>query len=68
MYKGLFGSITTFLDLQLRFYQSEEYVLKKVNNPKGVGNNSKSSGTSIQEKSSEKHIFCDLSLIFARRW
>ena len=50
MYKGLFGSITTFLDLQLRFYQSEEYVLKKVNNPKGVGNNSKSSGTSIKRE------------------
>ena len=50
MYKGLFGSITTFLDLQLWFYQSEEYVLKKVNNPKGVGNNSKSLGTSIKQE------------------
>lgn len=35
---------------------------------KDVFGSEKSSGTSIQEKSSEKHIFCDLSAIFARRW
>jgi len=34
---------------------------------KSSGKGSESSRTSIQEKSSEKHIFCDLSSILARK-